>query len=188
MSLKGDGLVFHTNGTGTQRQGKIQILVFLQTIHHQARVLHGECLYIVYRNKFFIACFKFIYSLNNLMKQGPRFLEMTSDSEIMKMFVTSWKPTDLKLLEMLSVKDVFWLDKYILVKWNSEDYQVCPDLTIKTGVEMLLLMLFITEIKLPVLKLGNIAKVKLGACHKCDFRPAWSFQLLRSVLTVFLIL
>lgn len=85
MSLKGDGLVFHTSGTGTQRQGKIQILCFLQTIYHQARVLHGECLYTVYRNKFFIACFKFIYSLSNVMKRGPRFSEMSSDSEIMKM-------------------------------------------------------------------------------------------------------
>lgn len=85
MSVKGDGLVFHTNGTATQRQGKIQILLFLQIVYHQARVLHEECLYIVYRNKFFIACFKFIYSLSNLMKQGPRFSETTSDSEVMKM-------------------------------------------------------------------------------------------------------
>lgn len=38
-------------------------------------------------------------------------------------------------------------------KWNLEDYQVCPDPTIGTDVEMLLLMLFITEIKLFVLEL-----------------------------------
>ena len=65
---------------------------------------------------------------------------------------------------------------------------MCPDLTIKTGVEMLLLMLFITEIKLTVLELGSIARVKLGACYKCDFKLAWTFWLLRSVVTVFLIL
>lgn len=36
MSLQGDGLVFHANGRETQRQGKIQILLFLETMCHQA--------------------------------------------------------------------------------------------------------------------------------------------------------
>lgn len=39
----------------------------------------------------------------------------------------------------------------MLDKWNL-DYQVFPNLTIMTDVEMLLLMLFITEIKLLVLE------------------------------------
>lgn len=49
---------------------------------------------------------------------------------------------------------------------------------------MLLLMLFITEIKLTALELGSIARVKLGACYKRDFKLAWTFQLLRSVVSV----
>lgn len=58
---------------------------------------------------------------------------------------------------------------------------MCPDLTIKTDVEMLLLMLFITEIKLLALEMGSIAGVRLGACYKRDFKLAWIFQLLKSV-------
>lgn len=42
---------------------------FLQTIYHQAWVLHGECLYIVYRNKIFLLLVIFIYSDSNLIKQ-----------------------------------------------------------------------------------------------------------------------
>lgn len=41
---------------------------FLQTVYHQAWVLHGECLYIVYRKKFFLLLILFIYSDSNLMK------------------------------------------------------------------------------------------------------------------------
>lgn len=88
------------------------------------------------------------------MKQVPRYPGMTSDSEIETVlwFVISWKSTDLKLFEALSVKDVLWLDK-----WNLEDYQACPDLIIVTDTEMLLLMLITTRIKLTVLELANIA-------------------------------
>lgn len=58
---------------------------------------------------------------------------------------------------------------------------MCPDLTIETDVEMLLLMLFITEIKLLALEMGSIAGVRLGACYKRDFKLAWIFQLLKPV-------
>lgn len=73
--------MFHTNGTGTQRQGKIQIL--LSSDYISSSTLHGECLCIVYKNKGFLLLFKFIYSDSNLVKQD--FQKMLRNSEIMKM-------------------------------------------------------------------------------------------------------
>lgn len=69
--------MFHTNGTGTQRQGKIQIL--LSSDYISSSTLHGECLCIVYKNKVFLLLFKFIYSDSNLVKQDFQKVLRNSD-------------------------------------------------------------------------------------------------------------
>lgn len=86
------------------------------------------------------------------MKQD--FQKTSRNSEIMKMSLVCHK---LKIHRFKIIRNIICrrcplISKNMVDKWNLEDYQGCPDPTIVTDVEMLLLMLFITEIKLLVLE------------------------------------